>query len=326
MAVFKTLMRLALSAVLASAIAFSVVAQPYPSRPIRIIVPYPPGGNADLVARLYADGLGPILGTTMVIDNRPGGGGAIGAEAAARSAPDGYTLLHATSSELTVIPAVRSTLSYDPVKDFIAISTTSRFPFMLVTRKDLPVKNLDDFVSLARQQPGKITFGSVGTGTANHLIIEPFKARFNIDVLYVPYKGAGPVLTDLLGGHVDASFATVSSMLPQVQSGDLRALFVTSKGRASQLPDVPSAGELGLDEMLTDNWTAFLLPSGTEPALVQKLHAAIVQAGKATVTVEAVRKAGSEAVTSPTPEIGAIMASDIQRWRRITTETGIKID
>jgi tripartite-type tricarboxylate transporter receptor subunit TctC len=194
-----------------------VSAQTYPSRPIKVIVPYPPGGNADLVARLYSEGIGSVLGVTTVIDNRAGAGGAIGAEAAARAAPDGYTIAHATNSELGVIPAARSDLPYDPPRDFIAISTTSRFPFMIVVRKGLPVTNLQELVALAKQRP--VTFGSIGIGTANHLIIEPLKAHFKIDLPIVPYRGAGLVLTDLLGGHVDASFATVSSMLQQVNSG-----------------------------------------------------------------------------------------------------------
>jgi tripartite-type tricarboxylate transporter receptor subunit TctC len=307
--------------------ALQAVAQPYPSRPIKIIVPYPPGGNADLVARLYAEKLGGLLGTTTVIDNRPGGGGAIGAEAAARAAPDGYTLTHATNSELGVIPAVRSDLPYDPVKDLIAISTTSRFPFMLVTRKGLPVKTLQDLVALAKQPSSKITFATIGTGTANHLIIEPLKARFGIDVQIVPYRGAGPTLTDLLGGHVDANFATVSSMLPQVKAGDLTALLVTSNERYPLLPDVPSAGELGLNDLVTENWTGFLAPAGTDRAIVMKWHDAIVKAGADPALVEAVRKAGSIASTSASPEeVQAIMKADIEHWRRVIKDFGIKVE
>lgn len=319
------LLHIALYAAFGLVMSISATAQSYPSRPIKIIVPYPPGGNADLIARIFAEPLGSILGATMVIDNRPGGGAVIGAEAAARSAPDGYTLLHATNSELTVVPAVR-TLAYDPATNLAAISTTSKFPFMLVTRKDLPVKSLEELVALAKQQPGKLTFGSVGTGTANHLIIEPLKSHFKIDVLHVPYKGAGPVLTDLLGGHVDASFATVSSMLPQVRSGDLRALLVTSKERVPQLPDVPSAGELGLNELITENWTAFLAPAGTDPAILATLHSAITQAGKSAALIEAVRKAGVEPTISSAGEISSMLKSDLERWRRITKETGIKIE
>ena len=190
----KTLIHLTLFVAVWSVTPFQALAQPYPSRPIKVIVPYPPGGNADLVARIYSEGISSVLRVTVVIDNRAGAGGALGAEAAARSAPDGYTVVHATNSELGVIPAVRSDLPYDPPKDFIAISTTSRFPFMLVVRKDLPVTNLQELVALAKQRP--ITFGSVGSGTANTLILEPLKSRFGIELPIVPYRGAGLVLTD----------------------------------------------------------------------------------------------------------------------------------
>lgn len=300
-------------------------AQSYPSRPIRVVVPYPPGGNADIIARLFGERLNG-LGAPTIIDNRGGGGGAIGLEYAAHAAPDGYTIVHATNNEMTVVPAVRTALAYDPIKDFIPISTTSKFPFVLVVRKDLPVKTLDDLVALAKAQPGRLTFGSVGIGTANHLILEPFKARFNIDVLHVPYKGAAPILGDLLGGHLDASFTTVSSILPQVQNGDLRALLVAGKSRIPQLPDVPSAGELGLNDVVAENWTAFLAPAGTDPAIVAKLHDAIDAAGRDPAMASAIEKAGAQVATSTPSAAAALIKTDLERWRAIAKDKGIKVD
>jgi tripartite-type tricarboxylate transporter receptor subunit TctC len=321
----RTLIRVALLVAVGLAAPLSAAAQPYPSRPIKVIVPYPPGGNADLVARLYSDAISGVFGVPVVIDNRPGAGGALGAEAIARAAPDGYTVGHATNSELGVIPAIRGDLPYDPPKDLIAISTTSRFPFMIVVRKGLPVNNLQELVALAKQRP--VTFASIGTGTANHLIIEPLKARFGIDLPIVPYRGAGPTLTDLLGGHVDANFATVSSMLQQVRAGDLRAILVTSKERYPQLPDVPSAGELGLPELLTENWTGFLVPTGTDREIVMKWHDVITRVGKSPAVVDAVQKAGSVAVTSASPEeVQATMKADIEHWRGIVKTYNIKLN
>lgn len=320
--VLRVLLLLCFSVVAAT----QVAAQSYPSRPIKIVVPYPPGGNTDIIGRLFVERLSSRLGATVTIDNRGGGGGTIGVEYAARSTPDGYTLLHATNNELTVLPAVRSTMPYDTLNDLIPISTTSRFPFVLVTRKDLPAKTLQDLVQLAKERPGKLTFGSVGAGTANHMMLEPLKARFGVDVLHVPYKGGGLILNDLLGGHLDGSFSTVSSILPQVQSGDLKALLVTGKSRIPQLPDVPSAGELGLNDLVAENWTAFFVPAGTDAAIVKKLHDAIADASKEPAMIEAVRKVGAELVSESTSDTGLRVKNDLERWRGIAKAGGITVD
>jgi tripartite-type tricarboxylate transporter receptor subunit TctC len=326
MCAIRALLQIALSLLLWSATADRVSAQTYPSRPIKVVVPYPPGGNTDLVGRLFARRMSEILGATMVIDNRGGSGGTLGVDAAVRADADGYTLLHATNSELTVVPAVQANLPYDPLKSLAAISTTCEVPFVLVTRKTLPAPSIHDLVALARQRPGTLTFASVGAGSANHLVIEPFKKQFGIDVVHVPYKGGGPVANDLLGGHVDASFATMSSILPQIRSGDLRALLVTSKARASQLPEVPSAGELGLDDLVVVNWNAFFAPAGTSPAITGRLHDAVVEAGNDPAVIDATRKAGAEPMTSTPGAVSARLAADLARWTRIAKDSGIKLE
>lgn len=326
MSVVRTLPLMVLSSVLWWAAPDGVLAQTYPSRPIKVVVPYPPGGNTDLVGRLFAQRMSEILAVSIVIDNRGGVGGTLGVDAAARADADGYTLLHATNSELTVVPAVQPNLPYDPLKSLVPISTTCELPFVLVTRKTLPVQTIQDIVALARERPGTLTFASVGVGSANHLILEPFKTQFNIDVVHVPYKGGGPAANDLLGGHVDASFATLSSILPQVRSGDLRALLVTSKSRASQLPDVPSAGELGFDDMIVVNWNAFFARAGTPPAIISRLNDAIVAAGNDPVMVESTRKLGVEITTSTPTAASTRLAADLARWTRIAKDKGIKID
>jgi tripartite-type tricarboxylate transporter receptor subunit TctC len=326
MSAIRTLLLITLTVLLCGVAPERASTQSYPSRPIKVVVPYPPGGNTDLVGRLFAQRMSELLGVSIVIDNRGGGGGTIGVDMAARAEADGYTLLHATNSELTVVPAVQPSLPYDPRKSLLTISLTCEVPFVLVTRKTLPVQSVQDLVALARAKPGTLTFASVGAGSSNHLIIEPFKSQFGIDVVHVPYKGGGPVANDLLGGHVDASFATLSSILPQVRSGDLRALLVTSRTRASQLPDVPSAGELGFDDLVFVNWNAFLAPAGTPVAIVDRLHDAVVTAGNDQGVVEATRKAGAEPLTSTPSAAGSRLAADLSRWTRIAKEKGIKLE
>jgi tripartite-type tricarboxylate transporter receptor subunit TctC len=324
--VIAALMLVGLLSALFVAMPSFAAAQSYPSRSIKIVVPYPPGGNTDVIARLYAEQLGSMLSVSTVIDNRGGSGGAIGVEVAAHAKPDGYTLLHATNSELTVLPAVRPDVRYDPRKDLMAVSTTSRFPFVLVTRKDLAAASFQDLVALAKQKSGKLTFGSVGVGSANHLATELFQTLLKVDVVHVPYSGGGPVMTDLLGGHLDASFATVSSILSQVRSGDLRALLVTSKDRIAQLPDVPSVGELGLNDLVVENWTSFFAPAGMDPAIIATLHDAVVRAGAGPGMIDAVGKAGAQVMTSTPSEASALLASDLARWIRVARDKGIKIE
>jgi tripartite-type tricarboxylate transporter receptor subunit TctC len=326
MTALRTLLPIVLAALLLGAAPARAAAQGYPSRPIKVIVPYPPGGNTDLVGRLFARRMSELLGVSLVIDNRGGVGGTLGVDAAARAETDGYTLLHATNSELTVVPAVQPNLGYDPLRSLITISTTCEVPFVLVTRKSLPVATMQDLVALARAKPGTLTFASIGAGSANHLILEPMKSQFGIDVVHVPYKGGGPVANDLLGGHVDASFATLSSVLPQVRSGDLRALLVTSRTRASQLPEVPSAGELGFDNLIIVNWNAFLAPAGTPAVIIERLHDVVVAAGNDPAVIDATRKAGAEPMTSTPAAASARLAADLARWTRIAKETGIKIE
>jgi len=326
MTALRTLLPIMLAVLVCCAVPESAAAQGYPSRPIKVIVPYPPGGNTDLVGRLFARRMSELLGVSLVIDNRGGVGGTLGVDAAARAEADGTTLLHATNSELTVVPAVQPNLGYDPLRSLITISTTCEVPFVLVTRKSLPVATMQDLVALARQKPGTLTFASIGAGSANHLILEPMKSQFGIDVVHVPYKGGGPVANDLLGGHVDASFATLSSVLPQVRAGDLRALLVTSRTRASQLPEVPSAGELGFDNLIIVNWNAFLAPAGTPAAIIERLHDVVVAAGNDPAVIDATRKAGAEPMTSTPAAASARLAADLARWTRIAKETGIKIE
>jgi tripartite-type tricarboxylate transporter receptor subunit TctC len=326
MFVIRMLRPIVLSLLLWSAAPDLVSAQTYPTRPIKVVVPYPPGGNTDLVGRLFARRMSEILGVSIVIDNRGGSGGTLGVDAAARADADGYTLLHATNSEMTVVPAVQANLPYDPLKSLTTISMTCELPFVLVTRKTLPAQSVADLVALARQRPGTLTFASVGTGSSNHLILEPFKKQFDIDVVHVPYRGGGPAANDLLGGHVDASFATLSSILPQVRSGDLRALLVTSKGRASQLPEIPSAGELGFDNLIVLNWNAFYAPAGTSPAIVARLHDVVVKAGNDPAVIDATRKAGAEPMTSTPAAVSARLESDLALWTRIAKDNGIKIE
>jgi tripartite-type tricarboxylate transporter receptor subunit TctC len=302
------------------------VSQSFPSKPIKVIVPYPPGGNTDLVARHFAQRMGDTLHTSVVIDNRAGAAGMVGAAAVAHADPDGYTILHSTNSELAVLPAIQSRMPFNPLQDFAPISTTGVFPFVVVVKRDLPARTMKELVEIARQRPATLTFASAGVGTANHLILEPFKSTFNIDVVHVPYKGGGPAANDLLGGHVDASFATLSSVLSLVQSGQLPALMVTSEKRTPLLPDVPSAGELGYPDLVVMSWNAFLAPAGTPREIVDKLHDAIVDAAKDPNLNEEVRKAGSDIQTSTPEGVSEQIKAEIARWRKLTAGNDIKLD
>ena len=301
-------------------------AQPYPAKPIRIVVPYPPGGNADLVARPIAQELGRILNVPVIIDNRGGATGSIGADAVARAPADGYTLLFATNNEMSVMSALQPNLPYDPVKSFEPITLVATFPFALVTRRSLPVRTINELVTLAKQKPGTLTIASAGNGSANHLIIEPFKSLFAIDVTHVPYKGGGPALADLVAGHVDASFATLTSIVGHVRSGKLTPLMVTSDSRSPVLPDVPSAAELGYHDLVATNWNALFAPIGTPKDIIGKLHAALVSAAKEPAVQARVAGAGATIETSTPAALSTRVASELARWSKVVKEARITPD
>ena len=310
---------------LAVLFSFNAAAQTFPSQPIRLIAPFPPGGSVDIMARLIADPLARELGGKIVIDNRTGASGNIGMEAAARAKPDGYTVVLNTIP-LATNQALFDKLAWDPVKDFAAIGMVATAPHVLVVPPKVKATKVDDLVSLARSSPGKLTYASAGVGTTFHLCGEMFKDSTSTFILHVPYRGGGPALLDTLGGQVDMSFPTLSAALPHVKAGNLRALAVTDTRRSPLLPEVPTLQEAGVKDFQFTQWLTLLAPAGTPRDIVARLNEAL----RKTLTSNEVREKFSQQgfdafITSP-EEAARFIAEEVQRFgklikaRKITAE------
>ena len=282
---FLTVLLLALSAL--------AHAQPYPSRPVRVIVPFPPGGTTDIVARLVADRLGSTLGQPAVIENRGGAGGAIGAAEIARAAPDGYTLGLATVSTHGVNPAINSKLPYDALKDFTPISNLASVPNVVSAHPSLGISDVRQLVERAKANPGKITYASAGNGSLSHMLGELFKSSTATELLHVPYKGVGPALNDTLGGQVNILFDNLPSSLPHIQSGKLRALAVSNNARLEALPEVPTFAEAGVPQLNDPSWFGLVGPANLPPPVLARVHEAVVKALAANDVRERMRQAGA---------------------------------
>lgn len=311
-----------LIAILALAAAFTAAAQPYPNQPIRLIAPFPPGGSVDITARLIAEPLATRLGTRIVIDNRSGASGNIGMEAAARSKPDGYTVV------LNTIPLVTNQslfdkLGWDPVKDFAPIGMVATSPHVLVVPNKVAANKVDDLVRLARANPGKLSYASAGVGTTFHLCGEMFKDSTRTFILHVPYRGGGPALLDTLAGQVDMSFPTMSAALPHVKSGALRALAVTDTTRSSLLPDVPTLQEAGVKDFQFTQWLALLAPAGTPPAVVSQLNSALNKTLESKELREKFHAGAFEAFMTTPEEAGNFVAREVQRFSKLIKARGI---
>jgi tripartite-type tricarboxylate transporter receptor subunit TctC len=300
-------------------------AQPYPSQPIRLIAPFPPGGSVDIMARLIAEPLAAQLGGKIVVDNRSGASGNIGMEAAARAKPDGYSLVLNTIP-LATNQALFDKLSWDPIKDFAPIGMVATAAHVLVIPPKVKVGNIEELVRLARSNPGKLSYASAGVGTTFHLCGEMFKDSTKTFILHVPYRGGGPALADTLGGQVDMSFPTISAAVPHIKAGSLRALAVTDVRRSPLLPDVPTLREAGVKDFQFTQWLALLAPANTPREVVTRLNEAV----KATLNSKEVRDRFAQQgfdpfVTSP-EEAGKFIASEVQRFgaliksRKITAE------
>ena len=311
-----------LTAVLALAFVCPAAAQTWPSQPIRLIAPFPPGGSVDITARLIAEPLAGQLGVRIVIDNRSGASGNIGMEAAARAAPDGYTIV------LNTIPLVTNQslfekLTWDPIKDFAPIGMVATSPHVLVVPAKMPVSTVDDLVRLARANPGKLSYASAGVGTTFHFCGEMFKDSTGTFILHVPYRGGGPALLDTLAGQVDMSFPTLSAALPHVKAGTLRALAVTDTTRSSLLPDVPTLREAGLKDFQFTQWLALLAPAGTPPAVVNRLNAALKNALNTQEVRDKFHAQAFEAFITTPEEAGKFIASEVQRFSKLIKARGI---
>jgi len=300
-------------------------AQAYPSKPITVVVPYAVGGTTDIVARLVTTQIGNSLGQPMVVDNRAGGGGSIGWGAVARSAPDGYTLL-TTEMSFTIAPALGTKQPFDPKKDFSHVITAAAAPHVLVVNPSVPAKTVQEFIAQAKANPGKFNYGSGGNGTNTHLGGELFKSAAGIDLVHVPYKGAGQVLQDLMAGQVQALVTSLPTALPHIKSGKLRALMVTSEKRSPLLPDVPSAKEAGLPKVTMDFWVGFSVPAGTPQPVVDKLNKAITEALNTADGRKRLAEQGLDPVPNSPAQATQLVAAEMQRWGAVVKAAGIKAD
>lgn len=311
---------LALSPVLAQAEAA------WPSKPLTLIIPFPPGGGADTIGRYYADQLSSALGQPVVVDNKPGAGTAIAAEAAAKAAPDGYTLSLATAGQLTILPNLADNLRFDPETAFAPVSVVASIPNVIAVNGNLGVTDLQGLIAAAETKPGAISYSSCGNGTLCHLSGELFKSLAGIDLLHVPYKGSAPAITALLGGEVDVAVDTLTILAPQIQGGKVRGLALTSAQRSPLLPDVPTAAEAGLPGLETSGWFGIVLPAKTPPAIVERLNQEIGTIAKSEQTAERFGQNGIT-VEYTTPEAFArIIREDRGRWGKVAKESGAQIE
>jgi tripartite-type tricarboxylate transporter receptor subunit TctC len=322
----RTIVATALAGLIFGGMGFAVAAQDYPTRPIRLVVPFPPGGPTDVVARILSNSVSPILGQSIVIENRPGGaGGTVGGKYVASAEPDGYTLLISQVGALTITPSLYK-LDYDPLKDLVPVAIVVQSTQIMVVNPALPVHSLAEFVAYAKANPGKIDFGSPGVGTQPHLLGELLQLTGGIKLTHVPYRGSAPAIIDLLAGQVQVMFDSPSVMLPHIESGKLRPLAVTSASRIPQLPNVPTTREAGYPQLAATLWTGLLAPAGTPQPIVEKLNSA-VNAGLESADAQAsLHKLGVETRAISPADFKTFMAAETRKWAQVVSQAGIKGD
>ena len=322
--------RIALPTILALAVGIcgmsAASAQPYPARPIKLIVPFPPGGPVDVTARIIAQHLPRTLGQTVVVENRAGAAGALGAKAVAGSDPDGYTLLCGNISTLVVLPAVTNNRDYDPAKAFVPIAKVSQNHEVLVVHPAFPAKSVAELIAYAKANPGKLNFGSAGHGNATHLAAELFKLKTGTDIVHIPYKGAAEAVTGVLGGQVHMFFGDIGGVLPLMREGTLRALAVSSEARNPLVPDLPTMIESGVPDYVVLTYIGVVAPAGTPESIISRLSAAINASLTAPEVMAAFAKLGAEVRPDSPQAFAAFLAAETQKWATVAKAANIKID
>jgi tripartite-type tricarboxylate transporter receptor subunit TctC len=301
-------------------------AEDYPNKPIRLVVPFPPGGPNDIIGRVVGQKMQELLGQTIVIDNRPGAGGTLGTDNVAKSEPDGYSIAIASAGALAISTSLQDKILYDPLKELATITLVAKVPEVLVASTTLPVANVRELVALAKAKPGTINYGSTGPGSMPHLAGELLRTSAQIDIVHVPYRGAAPAVNDLLGHQVDIIFLDLPVLLPQIQAGAIKPLAVGSQQRVKWLPDLPTMGEIGYPQIEADNWYGMVAPARTQHAIVMKLNAAAVTAMRAPEVQAKLSSQGAILIGSTPEEFTAYMKSEIQKWAKVVQAAGIKVN
>jgi tripartite-type tricarboxylate transporter receptor subunit TctC len=301
-------------------------AKDYPDKPIRLVVPFPPGGPNDIIGRVVGQKMQELLGQLIVIDNRPGAGGTLGTDNVAKSEPDGYSIAIASAGALAISTALQEKILYDPLKELAPITLVAKVPEVLVASTTLPVANVRELVARAKAKPGTINYGSTGPGSMPHLAGELLRTSAQIDIVHVPYRGAAPAVNDLLGHQVDIIFLDLPVLLPQIQAGAVKPLAVGSRLRVNALPDLPTMSEIGYPQIEADNWYGMVAPARTQHAIVTKLNAAAIAAMRAPEVQAKLSSQGAILVGNTPEEFAAYMESEIRKWAKVVQAAGIKVN
>lgn len=319
-----------LSALAAGLLFFSAAdltfAQSFPAKPIKVVVPFPPGASTDSIGRLVAQKLSASLGQSAIVENRSGAGGVIGADSVAKAAPDGYTLLIGTPGAITISPSLRPKLPYQPMKDFAPISLLATVPNLLVSHPSVPITNVRSLIALAQRKPRLLTYGSSGIGASPHLAGELFKFMAKVDMVHVPYRGAGPAFLDLMSGRIDLMFPVYASVLPHVLAQKVKPIAITGLRRAAALPAVPTVDESGMPGFEVSNWFGLLAPTNTPENVIDKLNGAIVTSFRAPDVGEFLTKQGLDATTSTPEELSSYLRKETAKWAQVVKAVGIKAE
>ena len=299
------------------------LAQGYPAKSVRVVVPFSPGGATDLTGRTVGAKLTESLKQTVVVENRTGAGGVIGADIVAKAAPDGYTVLLATPAEIAILPHMQK-MPYDSLRDFAPVSLATASPLILVVHPSLPVKSVKELIAFVRARPGQLSYGSAGTGGVHHLAAEQLKSTYKLDMVHVPYKGVGPVIPDLIGGHIPMTFSSMPPSMPHVRSGKLRALGVAATKRSPAAPEVPTMTEAGAPNFVATNWFAYFVPAGTPAAVIGTLNAAINRALKLEDVKAKLIPQGLETLGTTPEELGKFVREESGKFAKLIKASGLK--